>query len=208
LSVVNDGIRFLLAIWTGVLCYRPEKLFLMGLGLCMLTAGVLAAYPVEFYLQNDRVEEWMIYRFMACFVLGSFALLLLLATALTNQMAYMGTRRPRADAFWSSVCTGILRRGRVVGALAACLLGVAAALLWPGMVELFTTGRVTLHWSRLLTGAFALFSVGHLLVFAVLFKIVSIWKEQRLERERERAVESAGLGTARDHSLTHVTSLM
>jgi glycosyltransferase involved in cell wall biosynthesis len=208
LSVLNDGVRFLLAIFSGVLCYRPEKIFLMGLAISMVTAVLLAAYPVEFYLQNRRVEEWMIYRFMACFLLGSFGLLMVLATALTNQMAYMGSRRPRAEAFWSSLCTGVLRRGTVVAGLAVVLLGLATFLLWPGIVELVTTGKVTLHWSRLLTGAFALFGVGHLLVFTVLFKVVSIWKEQRLERERETAVESAELASAHDHPLTRVTSPM
>ena len=42
LSVLRDGVRFLRAIVTGVLCYRPEKIFLMGLGACMLMALVLA----------------------------------------------------------------------------------------------------------------------------------------------------------------------
>jgi glycosyltransferase involved in cell wall biosynthesis len=206
LSVLNDGLRFLFAIFSGVLCYRPEKIFLMGLALCLLAAVVLAAYPVEFYLKNDRVEEWMIYRFMACFLLASFGLLLLLATALTNQMAYLGSRQPRADAFWSSLCTGVLRRATLVAALVVALLCVATFLLWPGVVELFTTGSVTLHWSRLLTGAFALFSVGHVLVFAILFKVVSLWKEQRLEREQSTAAEPADVASRREPSLTRVTS--
>ena len=160
LSVVRDGVRFFLAIFSGVLCYRPEKIFLTGIGACVLTALLLAAYPIEFYVKNDRVEEWMIYRFVACFLLGSFALTLLLATALTNQMAFLGSRRAEAESFWSSLCSGILRRGYLVGVLVASLVGAATFLLWPGMVELVSTGRVTLHWSRLLIGAFALFSAG------------------------------------------------
>ncbi len=206
LRVLRDGVRFLLAIVTGVLCYRPEKIFLMGLGASLLTTFVLGVYPIEFYLKNGRVEEWMIYRFMACFLVGSLSLLLLLATALTNQMAYLGSRRPQAEAFWSSLCTGVLRRGWLVAGLALCLLGGATILLWPGVVELVATGSVTLHWSRLLTGAFALFSVGHLLVFAILFKVVSIWKEQGLERGQ--TTEPAGVAPARDHSLTRGSSLM
>ena len=104
LSVLGDGMRFLRAIVSGVLCYRPEKIFLLGLVLCMSMAVLLGAYPTEFYLKNGLVEEWMIYRFMACFLLGAFGLTLLLATALTNQMAYLGTRRAEADRFWSSLC--------------------------------------------------------------------------------------------------------
>ena len=149
----------------------------------MSLAVLLAAYPTEFYLKNGLVEEWMIYRFMACFLLGAFGLMLLLATALTNQMAYLGSRRAEADRFWSSLCANVLGRPAVLALLIASLLGGASILLWPGIVEFVTTGRVNLHWSRLLTGAFALFSVGHILVFGVLFKVVAIWKNQRLERE-------------------------
>jgi hypothetical protein len=34
-----------------------------------------------------------------------------------------------------------------------------------------------------------LFSVGQILVFGVLFKVVAIWKHQRLERESPAATE-------------------
>ncbi len=196
LSVLGDGIRFLQAIVSGVLCYRPEKIFLLGLVVCMSLAVLLAAYPTEFYLKNGLVEEWMIYRFMACFLLGAFGLMLLLATALTNQMAYLGSRRAEADRFWSSLCANVLGRPAVLALLIASLLGGASILLWPGIVEFVTTGRVNLHWSRLLTGAFALFSVGHILVFGVLFKVVAIWKNQRLERELPAPVDPADVPLA------------
>ncbi|RPI52764.1 MAG: glycosyltransferase family 2 protein [Acidobacteria bacterium] len=208
LSVVRDGVRFLRAILSGVLCYRPEKIFLMGLVLCMVMALLLAAHPVEFYLQNGRVEEWMIYRFMACFLLGAFGLLLLLATALTNQMAYLTSRRAEAGLFWSSLCADLLHRRMVMAAMVAFLLGCAGVALWPGVVELVTTGHVSLHWSRLLTGAFALFSVGHLLVFRVLFEIVTIWKDQHVGREQLAPLESPQVLPERERELTRVTSLM
>ncbi len=191
LSVLADGVRFLRAIISGVLCYRPEKIFLLGVLFCISMGVLLAAYPTEFYLKNGLLEEWMIYRFMACFLLGAFGLLLLLATALTNQMAYLGSRRQEADQFWSSLCARVLGRPAVLTLLVALLLGGASVVLWPGIVEFVTTGHVSLHWSRLLTGAFALFSVGHILVFGVLFKVVAIWKTQRLGRELPAAAEPA-----------------
>ncbi len=190
LSVLRDGVRFLRAIFSGVLCYRPEKIFLMGVVLCMLSALALAAYPIEFYIENGRLEEWVIYRFMACYLIGSFGLLLLLATALTNQMAHLGSRRAEGAQFWSSLMADVMHRGTTVALLIGSLLGCAIFFLWPGLVELITTGRVTLHWSRLLAGAFALFSVGHVVVFGVLFKVVTIWKEQRVEREEMASVAS------------------
>src|SRR5262249_46842934 len=71
LHVVRDGVRFLQTIFEGVLCYRPERLFLAAFTLCFLVAFFLAAYPAEFYLHEHRLEEWMIYRFIVCSLLGT-----------------------------------------------------------------------------------------------------------------------------------------
>lgn len=198
LSVIKDGVRFLRAIFSGVLCYRPEKIFLMAFAACLLLAIPLAASPAEFYLVNRRLEEWMIYRFMACFILGAFALLLLLATALTSEMAHLGSRRSQSTLFWPGLVAGLLHRGPVFGALVAVLLIASLVALWPGVVQLATTGAVVMHWSRLLAGAFLLFSAGQVLVFGVLLKVVTIWADQRARRDvytfapvaEERAVRS------------------
>ena len=52
-------------------------------------------------------------------------------------------------------------------------------------VEFSTTGHVTMHWSRLLAGAFAFLSALHTMVFAVLIKVVSIWMRQNPELEEQ-----------------------
>jgi glycosyltransferase involved in cell wall biosynthesis len=184
LSVLRDGARFLRAIFSGVLCYRPEKIFLAAFALCMLGIVLMAAHPTEFYLSNRRLEEWMIYRFVACFLLGSFGLLLLLATALTNKMAHLSSRRIEANTFWPSLTADLLQ-GKILGLLIATLLSVAIFFLWPGITEWTTTGHVSMHWSRLLAGAFALFGIAHVLIFAVLLSVVAIWKEQRLDHHEE-----------------------
>ena len=44
---VDNGLRFLRVIIDGVLCYRPERIFLLGFSACAAVGGVLAAYPVE-----------------------------------------------------------------------------------------------------------------------------------------------------------------
>ena len=63
LSVLQDGIRFLKAIFAGVLCYRPERVFFGLLLMCLFGITFLGAYPTEFYLLNQRLEEWMLHRF-------------------------------------------------------------------------------------------------------------------------------------------------
>lgn len=182
LSVVHDGVRFLRAIFTGVLCYRPEKIFLTLFGLSMILAIVLAANPTEYYLQNRSLEEWMIYRFVACFLLGAFGLLLLLATALTNQMAHLSTRREEANLFWPSLLADVLR-GKTLAVLIGVLTIAFFVLLGPGLLQYAETGKVYTHWSRVLAGAFALLSIAHVLVFTIMMKVVAIWKEQIVGRE-------------------------
>jgi glycosyltransferase involved in cell wall biosynthesis len=178
LSVLRDGVRFLRTIFAGVLCYRPEKILLMLFALCMTLLGLLAASPVEFYWEHGRLEEWMIYRFVVCYLLGSFGLTLLLATALCYQMAGFGPRRRTANGFWPFLVASLLR-GAGLTLLQLSLLAAAVAFLWPGIVEYATTSHVTLHWSRLLAGAFSLFSALQTAVFALLLKVVSVWRNQR-----------------------------
>jgi len=178
LSVFRDGIRFLKTIISGVLCYRPEKIFLSLVALCLLGLVVLAAFPTEFYWHNRRLEEWMIYRFVVCHFLGSCALLLVLAAALANRMANLGPRRRQAVPFLAHFLASILQ-GWTIFAIALGLVALGLGLLWPGIVEYLRTGHITLHWSRLLAGAFALFSAFQTIVFAILIKTISIWTEHR-----------------------------
>lgn len=184
LNVLHDGIRFFQTIMSGVLCYRPEKLFLIGFSVCMLLLLLLAAHPAEFYFRNRRLEEWMIYRFSACSLLGSVSLLLLLATGLTNRMARLSRRRVDANTFWAALI-GAAVRGPVFLLLGAILVVGAFAFLWPGIVELVTTGKVYMHWSRLLAGSFLLFSACQTGIFYVLVKVTDVWKMQHTTAELE-----------------------
>jgi glycosyltransferase involved in cell wall biosynthesis len=193
LSVLRDGVRFLQAIFAGVLCYRPEKLLLAIFVLCLALLGLLAVSPAEFYWQHGRLEEWMIYRFVVCYLLGSCGLMLLLATALTFQMAGFGPRRRTANGFWPFLVASVLR-GAGLTVVQVSLLAAAAALLWPGIIEYATTGEVTLHWSRLLAGAFSLFSALQTAVFALLLKVVSVWRSHQARCENTADPGQAPLG--------------
>jgi glycosyltransferase involved in cell wall biosynthesis len=190
LSLVRDGVRFLRSIFSGVLCYRPEKLLLMLFVLCMIALGVIAIYPMEFYFQNRRLEDWIIYRFVVCYLLGSCGLMLLLATSLTYQMASFGPRRESANSFWPFLVASVLRGPQLIVVVGIfVLLGVG--FLWPGLVEYVTTGKVYLHWSRLLAGAFSLLCAFQTSVFALLLKVLSVWRTQRdLLEGRTVAAES------------------
>ena len=182
LSVLRDGIQFFKTIVSGVLCYRPEKLFLMAFSLCMLFLVLLAASPTEYYFEYQQLEEWMIYRFSACSLLASLGLLLLLATGLTNRMARFSRRRVDANTFWATLI-GASVQGPVFLGLAAGLFIASVGFLWPGIVDFFSTGEVQMHWSRLLAGSFTLFSLFQMGIFFVLVKVTDVWKEQHAAQE-------------------------
>lgn len=174
LRALRDGVRFLRAILDSVLCYRPELLFQLVFVVCLLSLLLLAANPAEFYLQNRKLEEWMIYRFVACSLLGWFGYLMLLATSLVNQMARFSPRHAAANTFWPSLIGSVLRGPMLVGITAGLLL-LAGGFLWPGIVEYASTTGTHLHWSRLLAGAFCLFSSVLTIVFLILQKVVALW---------------------------------
>ncbi|WP_298863345.1 glycosyltransferase family 2 protein [uncultured Gimesia sp.] len=178
LSALWDGIRFLKVIGEGVLCYRPEKIFLAGFSFCMLFILVLAAYPTEFYFQNHRLEEWMIYRFVVCQLVGSFGITLLLASALTNRMAQLSSRREESVGFWSSVVASLFT-GKPLGVIVGLFTLLGIGFLWPGIIEFVSSGKITLHWSRLIAGAFTLFTVTQALIFFVLMQVVAIWSSEQ-----------------------------
>ncbi|EDL58229.1 glycosyltransferase family 2 protein [Gimesia maris] len=184
LSALRDGIQFLKAIGEGVLCYRPEKIFLSGFTICMLMILILAAYPTEFYFQNHRLEEWMIYRFVVCQFLGSIGMALLLASALSTRMACMSSRREDFVGFWSSNISSLFT-GKPLVVIAGFLTFLGLGFLWPGIVEFISTGKITLHWSRVIAGAFTLFSVLQISIFVVLMKVVEIWSYEQTSLEKK-----------------------
>jgi hypothetical protein len=176
LSVLHDGVRFLRAIIEGVLCYRPERIFLIGFTLCLLSSILLAAYPIEFYWHNSRVEEWMVYRFVVCFFLGSAGLLSLSAAALVHRMKGLGPRPRDGDTFWTAALSKLFS-GKRLAVLTGGAVVFSVVLLWPGIAEYITKGQVTtLHWSRVIVGSFGLLLAFQAVVTGVLLDVLEIWK--------------------------------
>jgi glycosyltransferase involved in cell wall biosynthesis len=203
LRLLSDGIQFLRTIIDAVLCFRPERMFFMIFTLFLIISLLLAMYPVEYYWHNRRIEEWMIYRFIACFLLGSMGYVLLTAAVLANRMAALGARRREADSFWIGIVANLFR-GLPLAVFAASTLGASIALIWPGIAEFFRTGQITLHWSRIIVGAFGLLLVFQTLITAVMLRIVGIWKYQRdqsASRNHDRTFGSSPLaGDYSDYS--------
>jgi glycosyltransferase involved in cell wall biosynthesis len=181
LSVLVDGFRFLSAIIEGVLYFRPERLFLMVSTALLFLSGLLAVYPVEFYWHHRQFEDWMIYRFIACFVLGIAGFVLLSAAVLANRMASLGPKRHHGDSFWV-VLASHLFRGVPLAVFSVATVSVSLVSLWPGLAEYAATRHITLHWSRIILAAFGLLLVLQAIVTAVLLRLVALWKHQPAER--------------------------
>lgn len=175
LRVSRDGWRFLQALLDGVLLFRPERLFVILAAVALGSAILLSAHPIEFYFNNRRIEEWMIYRFVAAFLLGSGGALALSAAAVVNRMSELVLDRGRPG-FWMSLLTSSLRGARV-SVLVTVLVGTSLLLVWPGLVEYVRTGHVTLHWSRVMVAAFGLLIGFQAVLTAVLLRITTLWLE-------------------------------
>jgi glycosyltransferase involved in cell wall biosynthesis len=180
LSVLGDGVRFLKTILDGVLCFRPERLFLMAFVACLVVATLLGVMPVEYYLTHRSLQEWMIYRLVTCLFLGLIGFMLLSAVTLAHHMTELSPRRPHGAAFWSSLIARLFE-GTAFMALIGITTFLSLASLFPGIVEFVTTAHISLHWSRMMVGTFGLLLVVHALITKVLIRILALWQHQRAE---------------------------
>jgi glycosyltransferase involved in cell wall biosynthesis len=190
LSVLGDGVRFLRTILSGVLCYRPERLFLIGFTACLVGGLLLAMYPLEYYWGHRRFEEWMLYRFVACFLLGASGFLMLCAAGLAHRMTALGPRRRDGYSFWAPRVARLFE-GKPLVVFVGIVLATSVALIWPGIVEYATTAQIRLHWSRLLVGTLGVLLAFQAIVTGVLMQVVALWQFQRAEGDRRRREQAS-----------------
>lgn len=180
LRVSRDGWRFLRAILDGVLLFRPERLFVFLAGLLLISGALLSLGPLEFYIRNNQVEEWMIYRFVVAFLLGGAGLFALIATALVSQMSRLVLDRQERS-FWTKLLVSAFRGPSVVLAVIA-LFAASLVLVWPGLLEYTSTGHVTLHWSRVFVAAFGMLVAFQAALTAILLRVTALWLEFAMSR--------------------------
>jgi len=202
LRVLKDGVRFLVSIGDALLLYRPGRLFGLAAALCVLVGWVWGLYPVEFYLRNHRLEEWMIYRLLLCGFLFTSSFILVSAGVLAEHMLSLVYRRRRAS-FWSQLSALVFSR-RNLWLYAVTASVVALALVWAGLAEYARTAHVTLHWSRVMAAVFLLQTAVLAAVHAVTHEVVNLWRGQldysrSVERSSraEQPVDGERVGRAR-----------
>ena len=157
LRVGRDGLRFLRVILETAWLYRPNRI-LAALGFLPLLAAIaLMIGPAAFYVDNGRLEEWMIYRFVVSGLLGLAAMLLFCAGHLAQRIVEItlvidAEGRSRGGPL-----------GRVLLApwfwlFPALLVVVGGVLVLPSFLDLVRTGETDEHWSRFIVMSF-LYSV-------------------------------------------------
>ena len=188
LNVVRDGMRFLDVILRTAGTYRPSRL-LAAAGLAsLLPAIALMISPLAFFLQNRRLEEGMIYRFLVANLLGLAAVSLLSAGYLAGRMVdlllFDGRLPSRSRARFREWLHGA-RFVFVIGALLAA--GVAFVL--PGLIDRIRTGETSLHWSRFISMSF-FYEIALILVVT---RLVDSFLDLSAQRLLERKALVSGL---------------
>ena len=176
LDVIRDGVRFSRAIIDALLYHRPQRIFLVLAVVTLIPAALVSIQPTGFYLANQSFEEWMIYRFVLVFLLGSTGMLALGAVALTYHMSDLGHPNPAPRTFWEVAIRSAFTSSAVPWLL-ALVLGISVFLVWPGLLEYVRTRTVTLHWSRVVVAAFGVFIVVQTALTRTLLRISRLWLE-------------------------------
>ncbi len=157
LSVFRDGLRFLSVIVSAAALIRPSRLTLpivLGLLLASLAVGFM---PLRYYLAHGALEEWMVYRFLLVSLLADAGVALFCATLVVEHMlalammTYSDYAR-RVPWWWSERGLRLYIGAALVGFAIGCWL------IEPGIVSYLTTGTIsfkTMHWSRVIVGAFS-----------------------------------------------------
>jgi glycosyltransferase involved in cell wall biosynthesis len=180
LRVLSDGVRFLRSIVECALIYRPGRLFSLLAFPFLAVAILFSAYPIEVYLRQRTLEEWMIYRLITVLMCYLVASMLLSASILSERFVAVtrGSRRVPGFIF------GLAHRFVTPKALAITALILTtstAAMNFEVARQYITTGHINVHWSRVLFGGFLISAAVHLAVTAVLLRMADILLEKQAE---------------------------
>jgi glycosyltransferase involved in cell wall biosynthesis len=156
LRLARDTALFLRVIFEAAFLYRPSRpLAIIGL-VAFAVASAWMLYPILYYVENRRVQEWMIYRFLVSEVLGTIAALMLCASYLTAKIVKIA--RPGGEA------RSRLLTSRLFWLIPGVCFFAGGALVLASFLELLRTGETYEHWSRFVAMSF-FWSIGS--IFAV-----------------------------------------
>jgi glycosyltransferase involved in cell wall biosynthesis len=182
LRVLSDGVRFLRSIVECALIYRPGRLFSLLAFPFLAVAVLFSVHPVEVYLSQRRLEEWMIYRLITVLMCYLVVSMLLSASVLSERFVAVTRGSRRVPGFIFGLAHRFVTPKALV-AVAFILLAGALAMNFQVARQYLTTGTIQVHWSRVLVGGFLVSAAVHLAVTAVLLRMADILIEKRAERD-------------------------
>jgi len=181
LKVISDGIRFFRSIVECALIYRPGRLFSL-LALPFLFVAVLfSVHPIEVYVRERHLEEWMIYRLITVLMCYLVVSVLLTASLLSERFVAVIRGRRRTPGFIFGLAQRFVTP-RLLSVTAVVLLIGTTLLNWEAARQYLSTGQIAVHWSRVLVGGFLLSAAVQLLVTAVLVRMTDILLAKQAER--------------------------
>ncbi len=174
LNIFRDGLRFLSAILGGLLSVRPDRFLGMIFLVCAISTIGLAAFPVEHYMRNGSLEDWMIHRFIACLVLSYAGFTTFAAIAVSHRLASLGPLRKPTDSFYASAAAKFFSPIPLLIWGSFCMF-FSLYLIREGLIEYLTKRTVDLHWSRLIVAAYLMSVVFQGFITAILLGVINLW---------------------------------
>jgi glycosyltransferase involved in cell wall biosynthesis len=178
LLVARDGVRFLVSIVRAAAIYRPARPLLLFAFVFALGALLLGSGPSLHWLRHRALEEWMNYRVLAAFLLGTATAILASAAVVAEQIAAIAHGRAVARSGVTGFVGGFFGR-RAALASSALLFAVAVAVCWPGIVEYVTTAHVQMHWSRVVLSSLLSIVALSLVTTGFLIETIDLIRAQR-----------------------------
>jgi len=161
LRLGRDTALFLRVIFEAAFLYRPARpLAIIGL-VAFAVASAWMLYPILYYVEHRRVQEWMIYRFLVSQVLGTIAALMLGASYLTAKIVKIA--RPAGESSQDDIRSRLLT-SRLFWLIPGVCFLAGGALVLASFFDLLRTGETYEHWSRFVAMSF-FWSIGS--IFAV-----------------------------------------
>ncbi len=153
LSLVKDGLRFLKVIFEAALLFRPSRpLTILGFLFAAATIGLMAL-PAAFYIRNDYVQEWMIYRFVVSNLLGISSCLLFCSAYLMRKIVSFSVPEFAATGNWWKFVDRFFEGPNFWFTISLMLLA-GGGLVFSSFLELVETGATYEHWSRFIAMSF------------------------------------------------------
>lgn len=173
LGIVRDGVTFLKTIFDISLIYKP-LIFFASVGLMFIAIALgYGIYPILNYLKMRVVEEWMIYRLITILVLVIVGLNMLTIGIISEEAVAVLDNKKRRKNLFVRVCNKIFSQKNLFGlGLVLILLGIG--INYRTIFQFITTGMITVHWSRVVTGGFFILCGFQMLALGLLERIISM----------------------------------